>query len=65
MTISELTTLITLATKDLKEAVCTYQSERKKGYSYIPKSCTKTAIKRRITQIRTDLLELEQELDAE
>lgn len=63
MTTNELMHLIDLATKDLKEAVYTYQSESKKGYDFVPKSCTKTAIKRRIMQLRTDLLDLEKELN--
>lgn len=65
MTVNDRMYLIDLATKDLKEAVYTYLSESKKGYDLVPKSCTQTAIKRRITQLRIDLKELEKEIDNE
>lgn len=65
MTTNEYMQLINLATKDLKEAVNTYLSESKKGRDMVPKSCTKSAIKRRITQLRADLLVLEEELNGE
>lgn len=64
MTTSELMTLINLATKDLKEVVCTYHFHKDEG-QYLPKCCTKNAIKRRIVQLRADLLELAKELDEE
>lgn len=63
MTTNDWMTLIDLAFKDLKESVYTYLSESEKGYCYVPKSCTKTAIKRRITQLRADLLELEERVN--
>ncbi len=65
MTTNEYMQLINLASKDLKEAVYTYLSESKKGRYMVPKNCTKAAIKRRITQLRADLLELAKELNEE
>ena len=59
--------LLTLAAKDLKEAVDVYEEAKSKnrctyaGYN-VPKHCSKEAIKRRITQIRQDLLQLEKGL---
>lgn len=64
MTTNELMTLINFASKDLKEAVYTYRFHTDEGQAP-PQNCTKTAIKRRITQLRADLLELAKELDEE
>lgn len=55
--------LIVLGTKDLEEAVSAYEkakSERKYTYEYVdvPRYHSKRAIKRRITQLRQDLLML-------
>lgn len=63
MTVNEMMQLVNLAAKDLKEAVNTYLSESQKGRYCVPRHCTKAAINRRITQLRTDLLELEKELN--
>lgn len=59
--------MIALATKDLLDAVKTLEKAKKerggRAYSWdVPRHCTKEAIKRRITQIRQDLLLLEKEL---
>lgn len=55
--------LIVLETKDLEEAVNAYEkakSERKYTYEYVdvPRCHSKEAVKRRITQLRQDLLML-------
>lgn len=63
MTIKDRMQLINLATKGLDGAVKTHLTEKIKGYSWIPKQCTRTAIKRRIMQLRIDLHELEREID--
>jgi hypothetical protein len=67
MTNLEWMKLLTLAVKDLKEAVEVYEkakSENRRTYAGydVPKHCSKEAIKRRIKQIRQDLLELEKGL---
>lgn len=60
--------MLALAVKDLEEAVKTYEKIKaehggKITFSlYLPRPVTKEAIKRRITQIRQDLLLLEKEL---
>lgn len=59
--------LVYLAMNDLSEAVKLYEKEAEKfgerrWLFNIPRCCTKEAIKRRITQIRQDLLLLEKEL---
>jgi transcription initiation factor IIE alpha subunit len=60
--------MLALATKDLEDAVKAYEKIKAEHgghitYSlYLPKPYTKEAIKRRITQIRQDLLLLEKEL---
>ena len=59
--------MLTLAIKDLDEAVKVYEKVKAKdrrtyaGYN-IPMHCTKESIKRRITQMRQDLLLLEKEM---
>lgn len=65
MTVNDRLQLIDLAAKDLKEAVRTYLIKSREGYQDVPKSCLPTAIKRRITQLRIDLKELEKEIDEE
>lgn len=59
--------MLALAVKDLEDAVKTYEKAKTdKGspvYVWdVPRHCTKEAIKRRITQIRQDLLMLERSL---
>ena len=59
--------MLALAAKDLEEAVQVYEKAKAdKGspvYVWdVPRHCTREAIKRRITQIRQDLLALEREL---
>ena len=57
--------LISLTMKSLAEAVRVYETEKKEqgGFTFnIEKHCSKEAIKRRVTQIRQDLLLLEKEL---
>ena len=67
MTILDRMKMLTLASKDLGEAVKVYADEKAKskyvyaGYS-VPMHCSKEAIKRRIKQMRQDLLLLEKEL---
>lgn len=64
MTNLEWMKLLTLAVKDLKEAVEVYEKAKSEnrctyaGYD-VPKHCSKEALKRRIKQIRQDLLQLE------
>jgi hypothetical protein len=67
MTIIDRMKMLTLASKDLNEAVKVYadaKAERKYVYAgcAVPLHCSKEAIKRRITQMRQDLLLLEKEL---
>lgn len=59
--------MLMLAAKDLDEAVKVYEKARADGsYVYagcaVPMHCGKEAIKRRITQMRQDLLLLEKGL---
>lgn len=59
--------LLTLAAKDLDDAVKVYEKAKAENkYVYarcdVPKHCSKEAIKRRITQLRQDLLLLEKGL---
>lgn len=59
--------MLTLAMKDLDDAVKVYEKARADGsYVYagcaVPMHCGKEAIKRRITQMRQDLLLLEKGL---
>ena len=59
--------MLMLAAKDLYEAVKVYEKVKAEDHhTYagcnIPMHCTKEAIKRRITQMRTDLLLLGKEL---
>lgn len=64
----DLMKLIALSVKDLEEAVNAYESERvntkwvRAGYE-VPMHYSKEAIKRRITQIRQDLLMLDKGMD--
>lgn len=67
MTNLEWMKLMTLAMKDLKEAVEVYEKAKVEGRRVwsgydVPKHCSKEAIERRITQIRQDLLQLEKGL---
>ena len=69
MTNREWAKLIVLATKDLEEVVNVYEkaaAASSTGYVYagyeVPKHHSKETIKRRITQIRHDLLMLEKGL---
>ena len=63
----EWTKLLTLAVKDLKEAVEVYENAKSEnrctyaGYD-VPRHCSKESIKRRIVQIRQDLLMIEKGL---
>ena len=67
MTILDRMKMLSLAAKDLNDAVTVYgkaKAENKyvcAGYT-VPMHCSKEAIKRRITQMRQDLLLLEKEL---
>ena len=60
--------LIQLAVKDLDAAVKVYEKAKaeNRGVAYagyeVPMHCSKEAIKRRITQIRQDLLQMEKGL---
>ena len=59
--------MLALAVKDLDEAVKVYEKVKAEDHytcagCNIPMHCTKESIKRRITQIRQDLLLLEKEL---
>lgn len=67
MTILDRMKILTLASKDLNEAVKVYEDAKAEGkYVYagrsVPMHCSKEAIKRRIKQMRQDLLLLEKEL---
>ena len=67
MTILDRMKLLTLAAKDLNDAVNVYgKAKAEDKYVYagctVPMHCSKEAIKRRITQMRQDLLLLEKEL---
>ena len=67
MTNLERMKMLTLAAKDLDEAVKVYDKVKAKdGHTYagynISMHCTKEAIRRRITQMRQDLLLLGKEL---
>lgn len=67
MTILDRMKLLTLTAKDLNDAVTVYgnaKAEVKYGQVWrdVPMHCSKEAIKRRITQMRQDLLLLEKEL---
>lgn len=59
--------MLSLAVDDLSEAVNVYaKAKEDTGYAWagnvVPLHCSKKSIKRRITQIRQDLLMLEKEL---
>lgn len=68
MTNLERMKMLTLAIKDMDDAVRAYEKAKAEngGYAYagygVPTHHSKEAIKRRITQIRQDLLVLEKEL---
>ena len=69
MTLEEQARLVELAVKDLREAVYFYaHAQEKKDYKTpragydIPRCYSKESIKRRVTQIRQDLLLLERGL---
>lgn len=67
MTILDRMKLLTLAAKDLNDAVSVYgKAKAEVKYVWVgrdvPMHCSKEAIKRRITQMRQDLLLLEKEL---
>ena len=65
MKVTDRVQMLRLTTKDLFEAVEVYtaSARSKLGYGWVPLPYTKEAIKRRITQLRQDLLLLEKELE--